>query len=227
MFYVRLNKLRIVKNRELLGKGEVQFMSFVNHSRESFPNLDEFFETNDEARKKEIVKEAIARVVQSRILMTIYKVKDDSIITFGDTGYIVYESDDIPKDFSWQLIGIELDKRTRDTATLIKNILTDANIQTITNGIQVLASSSNPANGAVVALSKLIVTTILDLAQNKKDDQIGYYLSSFIEPLDYPHGIRDKQDVPDLTGNMFVDYSIFGYKEYAIEGVKNLKDLEL
>ena len=125
------------------------------------------------------------------------------------------------------MIGIELDKRTRDTATLIKNILTDANIQTITNGMQALSSSATPVNGAVVALSKLVVTTILDMAQNKKDDQIGYYLSSFIEPLDYPHGIRDKQDVPDLTGNMFVDYSIFGYKDYAIEGVRNLNDLVL
>lgn len=222
MFYVRLNKLRILKNRELLGKGEVQFMSFVNHSQEDFPNLDAFFETNDDAIKKQIIKEAIANVVQSRILMPIYKVKDGSIITFGDTGYIVYENETIPKDFSWQLIGIELDKRMRDKAVLLQQLLIDANVQPIIKEIEALSLKSSSIKGAVVLLSKLVVNTILTLAKNDKDDQIGYFLSSFIEPLDYPHGIRNKQDVPDLTGNMFVDYSIFGYKEYAIEGIKSL-----
>lgn len=219
MFYVRLNKLRIIKRREFLGKAEIQFMSFINHSNDSFPNLDEFIETNDGNRKKEIVKEAIAQVVQSRVLMTLYKVKDKSTITFGDTGYIVYKSDIIPKDFSWQIIGVELDKKTRDNATLIKNILTEENVNTITKAIETVANQSNPLSGAIVELSKLVVNTILDLSKNKKDNQVGYFLSSFIQPLDYPHGIREKQDVIDLTGNMFVDYSIFGFEEYALEGV--------
>ncbi|KAF2342815.1 hypothetical protein [Flavobacterium tistrianum] len=223
MFYVRLNKLRIIKNGDLIGKGEIQFMSFINQSSDSFPNLNEFFETNDENRKKEIIKDSVSRVIQSRILMTIYKVKDKSIITFGDTGYIVYKDDKIPQDFSWQIVGVELDKKMRDNAALIKAVLTDSNINVITKGIEVLAKTSNPVSGAVVELSKLVVGVILDIAKNKKDDQIGYYLSSFIEKLDYPNGIRDKQDVPDLTGNMFVDYSIFGYLDYATKGVEEQK----
>ena len=225
MFYVRLNKLRIIKNGDLIGKGEVQFMSFINQSNESFPNLNEFFETNDEARKKEIIKDSVSKVIESRILMTIDKVKDKSIITFGDTGYIVYKDEKIPKDFSWQIVAVELDKKTRDNASLIKSVLTDSNVDTITKGIQALAKASNPLSGAVVELSKLVVGVILDIAKNKKDDQIGYYLTSFIEKLDYPNGIRDRQDIPDLTGNMFVDYSIFGYQDYAVEAVENLKSL--
>ncbi|KAF2514164.1 hypothetical protein [Flavobacterium foetidum] len=220
MFYVRLNKLRIIKNGDLLGKGEIQFMSFINQSTDSFPDFNEFFETNDENRKKEIIKDAVSRVIQSRILLTINKVKDKSIITFGDTGYIVYKENKIPKDFSWQIIAVDLDKKTRDNAGLIKSILTDANISTITKGIEVLAKTSNPISGAVVELSKLVTGIILDLAKNKKDDQVGYFLASFIEKLDYPNGIRDRQDVPDLTGNIFVDYSIFGYEDYALKGVE-------
>ncbi|WDF62822.1 hypothetical protein [Flavobacterium sp. KACC 22763] len=223
MFYVRLNKLRIIKNGDLIGKGEIQFMSFINQSSDSLPNLNEFFETNDENRKKEIIKDSVSQVIQSRILMTIYKVKDKSIITFGDTGYIVYKDDKIPQDFSWQIVGVELDKKMRDNAALIKAVLTDSNINVITKGIEVLAKTSNPISGAVVELSKLVVGAILDIAKNKKDDQVGYYLSSFIEKLDYPNGIRDKQDVPDLTGNMFVDYSIFGYLDYATKGVEAQK----
>jgi len=223
MFYVRLNKLRIIKNGDLIGKGEIQFMSFINQSSDSFPNLNEFFETNDENRKKEIIKDSVSQVIQSRILMTINKVKDKSIITFGDTGYIVYKDDKIPQDFSWQIVGVELDKKMRDNATLIKAVLTDSNINVLTKGIEALAKTTNPVSGAVVELSKLVVGVILDIAKNKKDDQIGYYLSSFIEKLDYPNGIRDKQDVPDLTGNMFVDYSIFGYLDYATKGVEEQK----
>ncbi|CAC9976343.1 hypothetical protein [Flavobacterium panici] len=225
MFYVRLNKLRIIKNGDIIGKGEIQFMSFINQSNDSLPNLNEFFETNDEDRKKEIIKDSVSRVIQSRILMTIDKVKDKSIITFGDTGYIVYKDEKIPKDFSWQIVAVELDKKTRDNAGLIKSVLTDSNVDTITKGIQALAKGSNPVSGAVVELSKLVVGVILDIAKNKKDDQIGYYLTSFIEKLDYPNGIRDRQDIPDLTGNMFVDYSIFGYLDYAVEAVENLKTL--
>lgn len=222
MFYVRLNRLRIIKNGDLIGKGEIQFMSFINQSSDSFPNLNEFFETNDEARKKEIIKDSVSNVIQSRILMTINKVKDKSLITFGDTGYIVFKDEKIPKDFSWQIIGVELDKKTRDNAGLIKAVLTDSNINVITKGIEVLAKTTNPISGAVVELSKLVIGIILDIAKNKKDDQVGYYLSSFIEKLDYPNGIRDRQDVPDLTGNMFVDYSIFGYDDYAVEAVEAL-----
>ena len=198
-------------------------MSFINQSSDSFPNLNEFFETNDENRKKEIIKDSVSQVIQSRILMTINKVKDKSIITFGDTGYIVYKDDKIPQDFSWQIVGVELDKKMRDNATLIKAVLTDSNINVLTKGIEALAKTTNPVSGAVVELSKLVVGVILDIAKNKKDDQIGYYLSSFIEKLDYPNGIRDKQDVPDLTGNMFVDYSIFGYLDYATKGVEEQK----
>ena len=35
---------------------------------------------------------------------------------------------------------------------------------------------------------------------------------SFIRPEHYPQGIRESHDVHDMTGNMFFDYTIFGYK---------------
>lgn len=220
MFYVRLNKLRIRKSGDLIGKGEIQFMSFINHSEDSFPNLNEFINTNDATLKKEIVANAIKMVVTSRILMQIDKVKNNSEITFGDTGYIVYESNEIPKDFSWQLIGIENDAKYRDNAELLNSILTDTNITTITDGLSLLANAGNPLNGALVELSKLVIKTIITMVKKNRDDQVGYFLSSFIELLDYPNGIRDRINVSDLTGNMHVDYSIFGFKAYATKGLK-------
>jgi hypothetical protein len=215
MFYVRLNKLRIRKNGDFIGKGEIQFMSFINHSDDSLPNLDEFITSNDVARKKEIVKTAVEQVVSSRILMQIDKVKNKSEITFGDTGYIVYKSNEIPKDFTWQLLGIENDAKYRDNATLLSNLLTDKNVTTITDGLSKILNAGNPLNGAVVELSTLVIKSIINLAKVNKDDQIGYFLASFIQPLDYPNGIRDGIKVSDLTGNMHVDYSLFGFDKTA------------
>ncbi|MFN3753697.1 hypothetical protein [Flavobacterium sp.] len=210
MFYVRINKIRIVKNGELIGKGELQLMCFINHSEVSFPSLESFFETTDVDEQNKLIESAIKQVVQSRILMPIHKVKDKSIITFGDTGYIVYKANKIPTDFSIQLLGIEKDKKARNNATILKNILSKENLNTIVDNISSLVSETNPVNKAIVVLFDLVAQSILTLVSNDKDDQVGYFLSSFIRELDYPHGTRDRQDVTDLTGNMFVDYTLFG-----------------
>jgi hypothetical protein len=34
-----------------------------------------------------------------------------------------------------------------------------------------------------------------------------------IDAEHYPHGTRDKEDVPDTTGNIRVDYTVFGFEE--------------
>ncbi|MBP1730274.1 MAG: hypothetical protein H6Q55_703 [Deltaproteobacteria bacterium] len=47
------------------------------------------------------------------------------------------------------------------------------------------------------------------MLQNK-DDQIGVAYQSFNRFEHYPHGERKKDDVPDLSNNIFIDYSIFG-----------------
>ena len=46
----------------------------------------------------------------------------------------------------------------------------------------------------------------------KGDRQLGAVTVSFIRPEHYTKGIREKREVHDMTGNMFFDYTIFGYK---------------
>ena len=46
----------------------------------------------------------------------------------------------------------------------------------------------------------------------KGDRQLGAVTVSFIRPEHDPQGIRKSHDVHDMTGNMFFDYTIFGYK---------------
>ena len=100
MFYVRINKVKILNNREMLGKGEIQLMSFVTKGKSDFPMLEDFFNTNSSRAKRKFVKQAIEKVISSRILIPIQKFKDNQEIFFGDTGYIVYQSDTIPEDLN-------------------------------------------------------------------------------------------------------------------------------
>ena len=206
MFYLRLNKIRIVKNREFIGKAEIQIMSFITGGEKNFPSLEKLFDSNDDSEKKKLLESAIEEVLDSRQLTPVYKIKNRHELLFGDTGYIVYKSKSIPEDFSWLLIGVELDKKTRRRATIIKEALKKSDESNLVSKFSKLSNASNPTMEAVTEIAKVIA----EVMSNDKDDQIGMFLSSFIRVLDYPHGKRDKQGVPDITGNMFIDYTIFG-----------------
>jgi len=213
MFYLRLNKVRILNNREMLGKAEIQFMSFVTVGESDLPMLKDFFATNDENTKRELVKQAISTVVNSRIVTPIQKFKDNQTVYFGDTGYIVYKSQEIPFDFNWMFMAIELDDKTRSNAALLGAILTDDNVSMVVNTIATLAGTANPVAGAIAKLATFVAKATTRFFKNDRDDQAGLFVASFVEREHYPNGKRDKQDVPDLTGNMFIDYTIFAYKE--------------
>jgi hypothetical protein len=43
-----------------------------------------------------------------------------------------------------------------------------------------------------------------------RDDQVGLYYLSLNRMEHYPNGERKRDDVPDLSNNVRVDYSIFG-----------------
>lgn len=211
MFYLRLNKLRIYSNGSLLGMTEVQLMSFVTLGEADFPMLNEFFRTSDAAQKRELVSQAVARVVSSRVMPQIQRVKDHQIIYFGDTGYNVFVSDTIPESINWMLVAIKSNQELVDNATLLSQILTGKNISSLVSTIGMLSSASSPVTSAVSTLTTLVAESILKLCANSKDQQLGLLLTSFTRQEHYPFGKRDSQNVPDATGNMKVDYTIFGF----------------
>lgn len=211
MFYLRLNKVRILNNRELLGKAEIQLMSFVTLGDADFPMLADFFKTNDDKQKKELIKQAVTKVVSSRIMPEIQKIKDNQIIYFGDCGYNLYVSETIPDNFNWLLLAIDIDKKQRDNAALMGDILTDKNIGSMVTSIGSLATLSNPVTAAVTSLTSMVADSLIKVFKQERDDQAGLLLTSFIRSQHYPYGKRDREDVPDTTGNMFIDYTIFAF----------------
>lgn len=211
MFYLRLNKLRIYSNGALLGMSEIQLMSFVTLGETDFPMLNDFFRTTDEAVRKDLIAQAVSRVVSSRIMPQIERIKDNQLIYFGDTGYNVFVSDTIPENLNWMLLAIKSNEQLVDNASLLSELLSEKNLATLVGTIGMLASASSPVTAAVSTLTTLVAESILKLCINSKDRQIGLLLTSFIRQEHYPYGKRDAQDVPDATGNMKVDYTIFGF----------------
>ncbi len=211
MFYLRLNKLRIYSNGALLGMSELQLMSFVTLGEADFPMINEFFRTTDIALKRELVSQAVARVVSSRVMPQIQRVKDNQLIFFGDTGYNVLVSDTIPESINWMLLAIKSNQQTLDNTTLLSQILTEQNLTKLVGTIGMLGCAGNPVTAAVSTLTTLVAESILKLCANTKDRQLGLLLTSFARQEHYPYGKRDMQNVPDATGNMKVDYTIFGF----------------
>lgn len=211
MFYLRLNKIRIFNNYRLLGSSDLQLMSFVTMGEADFPMLNEFYRTSDAAVKKELVAQAVNKVLSSRIMPQIQRIKDNQVIYFGDTGYNVFVNDTIPQDLNWMLLAIKSNQQLVDNATLAREILTEQNLNSLVATIAMLSGMASPVTAAVSTLTLLVAQSVLKVCTNAKDHQLGLLLTSFVRQEHYPNGKRDAQDVPDATGNMKVDYTIFGF----------------
>ena len=72
--------------------------------------------------------------------------------------------------------------------------------------------SVSPAYSAGIEVAKFVAQIGATRLMKKGDRQLGAVNVSFIRPEHYPQGVRESHDVHDMTGNMFFDYTIFGYK---------------
>ncbi len=218
MFYFRINKLKITDNRESFlfwdAPAEVKIISFVNVGNDQLPDMTEFVRATDPARKREIVQQAVRAVAAARIFTEIDNVKDNHVFTFGDTGYVLFQASSIPQDFNWNLIVIESDSDVRNIGEMIDGVVRDSSFGRFVDSLGTLLSASgNPQFTAAVEISKFIVSVVAQQLRNNQDDLIGVLYMSLNRREHYPHAVRDRQDVSDLTGNMLIDYSLFGYEE--------------
>jgi len=209
-FAFRLNKLKILNNQEW-GPGEVKLLSFITGQDGGLPILEDLQRTTSVKKKKQIIQTATQTVLASKVLMQVDHVKDGHQMTFGDTGYALWTADKIPTSFNWSLLAFEIDE---DINTLGKNIdaivKSDAFNGFAANLLTILGAATNPAAVAGVAIAKFAFGIIAEAMLENKDDQIGVAYQSFNRFEHYPHGERKKDDVPDLSNNIFIDYSIFG-----------------
>lgn len=180
----------------------------------SLPDMTDFLATDDSEIKKNILKAAVAQVVDARVLTMVENVKDNHVMYFGDTGYVLYKSKEVPDYFDWQLVVYESDTAIRDTALMVEDIVNDDEFDSFSeNLVKLISGTKNPAYMAAVAIGKFASKITLKIASKNKDDMIGIVYMSLNRWEHYPFGERKKDDVPDMTNNMLIDYSIFGFDE--------------
>lgn len=220
MFFFRLNKLKIVDNREkrpilqLFGSdtAEVKLSSFITTDSTELPELGELVATDNDQRKRKLAELAVARVLNSRVLTTIENVTDNHEMTFGDTGFVLYQSERVPSQFDWILLAIESDQDVRDVGEEMNAVLQHGEFHsTLEQTLALAASAANPSYTAAVGIGKLVTKMLAQQYRKNNDDMIGVLYTSLNRLEHYPHGERKKDKVPDLTNNMFVDYSLFGF----------------
>lgn len=221
MFYFKINRIKICDNREnpkylIFGPdlAQLKLISFIATDNTLLPDITEFLKSNDTAQKSLLLKQAVESVVSARIFTEIDNIKDNHILSFGETGYVLYKSEKIPDDIDWQFIAYESDQNIRDNAQMVDDIINDSEFGKFTDNISsLLGSVPNPSLTAAVAISKFAVNVISKVAKQNHDDLIGILYTSLNRRQHYPHGERKRDRVPDLSNNMLIDYSVFGFDE--------------
>jgi hypothetical protein len=209
-FVFRLNKLKILKNREW-GPAELKLLSFITGEDVNLPVLDDLQRTTDPVLKKQIIQAAVQSVLSAKVLMQLDNVKDGHQMTFGDTGYSLYTTNRIPVSFNWSLMLLEVDEDINNLGKSIDGVINAPEFDGFVDNVLILASAAaNPAAAIGVAIAKYVFGLVADTMIKKKDDQIGIAYQSFNRFEHYPHGERKRDDVPDLSNNVRIDYSIFG-----------------
>ncbi|MDN8597917.1 hypothetical protein Q0A17_00565 [Citrobacter sp. S2-9] len=219
MFYFRINRIRILDNHKnaflFLGDSfvQVKLISFIT-SDADIPILDAWYSENDEDVKKQLLIQAVQQVASARIFNEVANVKDNSVLTFGDTGYVLYSSPDIPDNFNWCLTVIKDDNNTNEIGRQLESAVMQPEFDVFAASLGTLILGAvNPAYAAGVMIAKFLTNVVATTLKNNPDDQLGLLYMSLNKQEHYRYGERKRDGIPDLTGNIRVDYSLFAVKQ--------------
>jgi hypothetical protein len=225
MFYIRINKIKVFNNKEgflgLFNKAEIRIFSYVTASTtgkellSSSLTLSDLANLSDETARKQKLLAAVQleanKFAQSNSI-EINGVKDNQTLTFGEAGLIIFQSEFIPAVLNLQLWVIESDEDIRRVALDADQILDSAAFKGLSTAIGLALTVTNPILTAVISVGGVLTQLLRQKLRNKKDDLVGYWQCILNREEHYPYCVRDKQDVRDTTGNIQVDYTLFGFE---------------
>ena len=209
-FAFRINRLRIFKNREW-GAGELKMISFVSTGDEAPSALDGLLQTSDPDAKRKILRDASRQMLSVKEFIQVDEIRDGHVLTFGDSGYALYTAMRIPVSLNWTFLILESDEDVVELGRRIDTVVDGKDFDTFaTSAITLLAAAATPQLTAAAAIAKFVSRAIPQVLVRNRDDQVGLYYLSLNRMEHYPNGERKRDDVPDLSNNVRVDYSIFG-----------------
>jgi hypothetical protein len=137
-------------------------------------------------------------------------VRDNQTLLFGETGLLLYRSESIPDALHLQLWVIESDEDVRRWALDADKVMDSDAFKGLVAATTTALAITNPILTASIGVGSVFVNLLRQKLREKKDDLVGYWQCDLNRAEHYPHGTRDRQDVPDTTGNIQVDYTLFG-----------------
>jgi hypothetical protein len=231
MFYVRINKIRVFDNREgflwlFNRRAELRIYSLASnptgisgHFLEKgavYPSLavEDLISLSDGERKDRLLEAVLAessRFAQSAHL-AVNGVKDNQSLFFGEAGMAVYQSEWIPDALDLQLWVIESDEDVRRFAVDADTVVDSGAFKGLLIAVETALTVTNPVLSGVIGVGAIVTNLLRQKLRANKDDLVGYWQTTLNRTEHYPHGLRDRQDTPDTTGNMLVDYTLFGFE---------------
>ncbi|MGL4723000.1 MAG: hypothetical protein ACRCWW_00610 [Scandinavium sp.] len=221
MFYFKINRVRLHDTHSSslfpwAEKPTINMVSFIVTQTADTVSLDNWIKETDPVKKKT----NLDAIINNNIMMVdipdiSVKYNTDASITFGDTGYLLYRSETIPDDLSWIFLAIKNNDKNRIVWTEIKNTITSSESKTLAQALSVILQA-NPAIDLALAVTRLVAGEAAKHLSTKPDDILGSACQSFIRQQHYPYGERSRDGIPDTTGNMLVDYSLFAYNAQQI-----------
>jgi hypothetical protein len=225
MFYARINKIKVFDNREgFLGlfnrRAEMRIYSYVKapattEGSGSLLSISDLVDLPDEAARKQKLLDAVvaeANHLAQSASLEINGVKDNQTLLFGDSGLVIFSNEHIPDRLDVQLWVIESDEDVRNFAIDADKVIDSDAFKGLFAAVEATLAITNPVLSGVIAVGGVVVNILRKRLRANKDDLVGYWQASFNRQEHFPHGSRDKQDVYDTTGNILVDYTLFGYE---------------
>jgi flagellar protein FlgJ len=241
MFYIRINKIKVFNNREgflgLFNRAEMQIYShaagyfteevskvpIVSTVPLTLTNLLTLDKTARLQKLQEAVQAEANRFAQSTHL-EISGVKDNQSLLFGDSGLSIYAGEQIPDALDIRLWVIESDEDIRHFALDADRILDSDAFKGLFAAVETALTVAAPTFSGIIAVGGVVTALLRQKLRANKDDLVGYWQASLNRQEHYPHGARDRQDVYDTTGNILVDYTLFGFENSTEESTPATAD---
>jgi hypothetical protein len=225
MFYTRINQIKVFNNREgflgLFNRAELRIYSHATgYSVGAEPyvpplTLADLIDLDDSARRQKLLDSVLSesdRFAQSHSL-EINGVKDNQTLTFDEAGLVLYQSETIPDSLHLQVWVIESDEDVRKFALDAEKVIQSDAFLGLVSTVGAVLAVTNPLLTGAIGVGGVVVSLLRQKLKANRDDLVGYWQATLNRTEHYPHGTRDRQDVYDSTGNIQLDYTLFGFNK--------------
>lgn len=209
-FDFSLNSVFVKNNRDFGNKAEIKIFSLVTTSNYDLNIFRDIVAAESEDEKIAKIKIAADTILGYREVIEVKNIKSNHFIGFGQNGYSLYRSSNIPDYFDWNLAVIDSDREWRELGNRLLKITSGNNFFNFAkNLIVALGTVTNPQMIAAIKVTEFVTKIVAKELSVNKDDQVGLYCESFNIWQHYPDLNLKGKDIPDMSNNCLISYSLF------------------